>query len=55
MFVGDNPIADIDGAKRCGIQAAWVRCGREYPANLLPPDHIIDRVTEVAVFASATA
>ena len=47
LFVGDTPTADIDGAKRFGMQAAWVRRGRDYPAGLLPPDHVIDRVTEV--------
>lgn len=47
LFVGDTPTADIDGAKRFGMQAAWVRRGREYPPDLLPPDYIVDRVTEV--------
>ena len=47
LFVGDNPTADIDGAKRFGMQAAWVRRGRDYPEGLRAPDHIIDRVIEV--------
>ena len=47
MFVGDNPVADIDGAKRFGMKAAWVRRGREYPAGLLSPDYVVDLVTEV--------
>ena len=47
LFVGDTPTADIDGAKRFGMQAAWVTRGRDYPADLLPPDHVIDLVTEV--------
>ena len=47
MFVGDNPSADIDGAKRFGMKAAWIRRGRQYPADLQSPDHIIDHVTEV--------
>ena len=47
MFVGDNPVADIDGAKRFGMKAAWARRGREYPAGLPPPDYVIDFVTEV--------
>ena len=47
MFVGDNPVADIDGAKRFGMKAAWIRRGRQYPADLQPPDHIIDLVTGV--------
>ena len=47
MFVGDNPEADIDGAKRFGMKAAWVRRDRLYPPDLQPPDHIIDHVTEM--------
>ena len=47
MFVGDNPQADIDGAKRFGMKAAWIRRGRQYPAGLLEPDHIVDHVLEV--------
>ena len=47
MFVGDNPEADIDGAKRFGMKAAWVRRGRPYPLDLIPPDHVIDHAIEV--------
>ena len=47
MFVGDNPEADIDGAKRFGMKAAWIRRGRQYPAGLQPPDHVMDHVMEV--------
>ena len=47
MFVGDNPVADIDGAKRFGMKATWIRRGRRYPAGLQPADHIIDRVTDL--------
>ena len=58
MFIGDNPLADIDGAKRFGMKAAWVRRGREYPDDLQPPDHVIDHVidhvTEVRNIVSAT-
>lgn len=47
MFVGDNPVADIDGAKHFGMKATWVRRGREYPVGLLMPDYVVDLVTEV--------
>ena len=47
MFIGDNPLADIDGAKRFGMQTAWVRRGRQYPVDLLQPDHVIDHVAQV--------
>ena len=47
MFIGDNPIADIDGAKRFGMKTAWIRRGRQYPVDLQPPDHVFDSVIEV--------
>ena len=48
LFVGDTPTADIDGAKRFGMQAAWVRREAETIRRVLqPPDHVLDHVTEV--------
>ena len=47
LFVGDNPVADIDGAKRFGMMTAWIKRGRSYPSELQPPDFTIDHVLEV--------
>ena len=47
MFVGDNPVSEIDGAKRFGMQTAWVRRGRQFPADLPSPDRVVDSVTAV--------
>ena len=47
LFVGDNPHADIDGAKRFGMQTAWVRRGRQFPEDLQPPDYVVDHVAEL--------
>ena len=47
LFVGDNPIADVDGAKRFGMKAAWVRRGRQFPDDLQQPDYIVDHVAEL--------
>ena len=47
MFVGDNPVTDIDGARRVGMRTAWVRRGRQFPADLDPPDYVVDSVLEV--------
>ena len=47
LFVGDNPVTDIDGAKRFGMQTAWVSQGREFPADLHVPDLVIERVTDL--------
>ena len=47
MFVGESPATDIDGARRFGMRTAWVRRGRQFPADLSPPDHTVDSVNEV--------
>ena len=47
LFVGDNPVTDIDGARAFGMRTAWVNRGREFPAELQPPDIVIERVTDL--------
>jgi FMN phosphatase YigB (HAD superfamily) len=47
MFTGDNPEADIVGAKVLGTQTAWVHHGRGWPSELAPPDHVIGHVAEL--------
>ena len=47
LFVGDNPLADIEGAKRFGMKTAWVRRGRQFPDDLHPPDYVVDHVSEL--------
>ncbi len=47
IFVGDNPVADIDGAKRFGMMAAWLHMDRKYPPELLSPDYTINHVLDV--------
>ena len=54
LFIGDNPLADIDGAKRFGMKAAWIRRGRQYPVDLQPPDHVFDFVTEARHIVDVT-
>lgn len=55
LFVGDNPLADMEGARRFGMKTAWIRRSRTYPADLQPPDHVIDRVVEVGEFVGAAS
>ncbi len=47
LFVGDNPLADIEGAKRFGMKTAWVRRGRLFSDGLQPPDYVVDHVSEL--------
>ena len=48
LFVGDNPVTDIDGARAFGMQTAWVSRGKQFPAELQPPDHVVERVLDLA-------
>ncbi|MBI4340449.1 MAG: HAD-IA family hydrolase [Chloroflexi bacterium] len=47
LFVGDKPQVDIVGAQQVGLQTAWVRRGKAYPAGLRRPDFEIDHVQEL--------
>ena len=48
MFVGDNPVTDIEGARSSGMQTAWVSRGKQFPTELQPPDHVLERVLDLA-------
>ena len=42
LFVGDDPQADVAGPRNAGMKTVWVnRGGHEWPAELLPADHVI--------------
>ena len=41
LYVGDDPVRDMVGARRAGLRTCWVARGRRYPARLAPPDHEI--------------
>ena len=49
LFVGDNPAADIVGAANVGMQTAWIRCGKDWPAEFAdtPPQHTVDSLHEL--------
>jgi len=49
LFVGDHPVADIDGASAVGMQTAWVRRGRTWPRELSHriPNYIIDSLADL--------
>ena len=47
LFVGDNPLDDISGAKAAGMAAAWVRRRGPYPAAFPPPDFEIESIEEL--------
>ncbi len=48
LHVGDDPFADVDGARRAGVQAVWInREGRPWPAELEPPARTITSLEEI--------
>ncbi len=48
LYVGDNPIPDILGAKQAGLKMAWInRSGRRRPRKVPPPDFRLGSLTEL--------
>lgn len=46
-FVGDNPIADVQGAEEAGLRAIWFAGRAPWPAGGPPPRHRIEQLDEV--------
>lgn len=47
MFIGDNPEADILGAKGLGMRTAWMRLNRSWPYQSQKPDFIFENVWDL--------
>lgn len=52
LFVGDNPVADIEGARQMGMPTAWVTRGNKWPAHLAKPDIVIEHVSDLRAVLS---
>lgn len=49
VHVGDDPEADVEGARRAGIRPIWVnRYGSRWPSHLPAPAHSVATLTELA-------
>jgi len=49
LYVGDDPHADVEGARRAGLHAAWIdRFGRPWPVELESPAQRIRDLHELA-------
>jgi putative hydrolase of the HAD superfamily len=48
LFVGDSPAADIEGARKVGMDTAWMSLGRRWPAELRPPTHSLTRFADLS-------
>jgi len=52
IYVGDDPVTDIEGARRAGLRTVWVnRHRRAWPRELTPPDAEAATLHEVDSFA----
>lgn len=47
VFVGDNPRADIEGARKAGLRAVWFHSSTDWPDDLAPPDHTITKMVDL--------
>jgi len=48
LHVGDDPLADVDGARSAGMQSAWLnRDARPWPAHLAPPTRVVTTLDEL--------
>lgn len=48
LHVGDDPRADVEGARRAGIRTVWVnRHGADWPDDLSPPEHVVASLAEL--------
>lgn len=49
LHVGDDVIADVEGARRAGVTPVWLnRAGEEWPAAAHPPPLTVRTLTELA-------
>ncbi len=49
VYVGDDPRADVEGARAAGLHAIWVdRFGRPWPAEFAPPRWRVRDLAELA-------
>lgn len=47
VYVGDNIISDICGARGAGLIPVWKPFAREWPADVTPPPFIINELSEI--------
>jgi len=47
LFVGDNPWADIDGARQAGMRTAWIEGGFGWPSDVQRADWDIFSLSEL--------
>jgi FMN hydrolase / 5-amino-6-(5-phospho-D-ribitylamino)uracil phosphatase len=49
LYVGDDPLADIEGARQAGMRAVWInRNADPWPEHLAQPEHTVATLNELA-------
>ena len=52
LHVGDNPLTDVEGARRAGFKTAWINRGTmAYPDDIAPADITISNLSELVAIA----
>ena len=47
LFVGNEPVADIGGAKAVGMATAWTGRLETYPEGIGKPDHVLENLPQL--------
>jgi putative hydrolase of the HAD superfamily len=48
VYVGDDPLLDVEGARGAGMQAIWIdRQGAQWPVEIAPPAHTIGSLSDL--------
>jgi FMN hydrolase / 5-amino-6-(5-phospho-D-ribitylamino)uracil phosphatase len=48
LHIGDDPVTDVDGARRAGLQAVWLnRDCRPWPEDLSPPPRTLTTLSDL--------
>jgi len=47
LYIGDNPDADIQGARNAGLVSVWFANESPFPKHLQTPDHQINRISQI--------
>jgi putative hydrolase of the HAD superfamily len=42
--IGDSPVLDVEGGRAAGLATLWVSRGKDWPAELTPPDRTVTDV-----------
>jgi FMN hydrolase / 5-amino-6-(5-phospho-D-ribitylamino)uracil phosphatase len=56
IHVGDDPEADVDGARRAGVRPVWLNRARTpWPDAIAAPEHVIASLTDLVQLLAASA